>query len=141
MGKKNKIRAIAVCVFRHDDQILVNDGFDSAKQMAFCRPLGGGVDFGETSRDAVIREIKEELGVEMTAVTLLGILESIFEYEGANYHEIVFVYDARLVDESLYGQVLEGVEGKRTFKAQWRSLADLRAGNPRLVPEQLWDLL
>ena len=142
MGKKSRIRAIALCLLRHGDRILVSEGFDAVKQLAFCRPLGGGIDFGETSQAAVGREIREELGVEITAVTQLGILESIFEYEGSQHHEIVFVYDARLVDDSLYARgELEAIEGKDRFVARWRSLSELRSGNPRLVPEALWTLL
>lgn len=142
MGKKQRIRAIAICLLRHNDQILVSEGVDSAKGDLFCRPLGGGVDFGETSQAAVIREMREELGVEITDVTQLGIFESIFEYEGRLHHEIVFVYDARLVDSALYDRgELEAIEGEERFMARWRSLDELRSGKPRLVPEALWTLL
>ncbi len=142
MGKKPRIRAIAICVFRHGDRILVHEEMDSVKGSAFARPLGGGIDFGETSQDAVIREIREELGVEVTHARLLGIVENIFELEGKPGHEIVFVYDGRFMDESLYERdSLDGVEGKRKFKAVWRSLAELRSGSTRLVPPELWELL
>lgn len=30
------------------------------------RPLGGSVEFGETAKEAVIREFKEELGVDVS---------------------------------------------------------------------------
>ena len=142
MGKKPRIRAIAICVFRHGDRILVHEEMDSVKGSAFARPLGGGIDFGETSREAVIREVQEELGVEMTDARLLGIVENIFELEGKPGHEIVFVFDGRLVDESLYDrESLDGVEGKRKFKAVWRTLEELDAGATRLVPPELWELL
>jgi ADP-ribose pyrophosphatase YjhB (NUDIX family) len=115
---------------------------DSAKGSAFARPLGGGIDFGETSQDAIVREIKEELGTEMNDVRLLGIVENIFELEGKPGHEIVFVYDGHFGDESLYEREnLDVVEGKRKFKAVWRSLKELRSGSTRLVPPELWELL
>ena len=52
---------------------------DTVKGSAFARPLGGGIDFGETSQDAIVREIREELGAELTDARLLGIVENIFE--------------------------------------------------------------
>ena len=142
MGKKARIRSISICLLRRGEEILVHESYDSVKEEGFARPLGGGIDFGETSADAAIREIKEELGADITAVELLGIVENIFVYEGEPGHEIVFVYDGRFVDESLYErESLDGTEGKRQFKAVWRLPAALRTGPHRLVPEQLWDFL
>ncbi len=142
MGKKQRIRPISICLLRRDDQILVHESYDSVKQQGFGRPLGGGIDFGETSAEAAIREIKEELGVEITGVELLGIVENIFIYEGEPGHELVFVYDGRFVDETIYQrESLDGVEGQRQFKAVWRSLGDLRSGPHKLVPEEIWTLI
>ena len=116
MGKKPRIRPIAICLIRQGDRLLLHEGVDTAKGIRFGRPLGGGIDFGETSRAAAIREIREELGAEITDVELLGILESIYIYEGAPGHEIVFVYSGRFVDETLYDQPsLTATEGKRVF--------------------------
>ena len=142
MGKKARIRPISICLLRRGEEILVHESYDSVKERGFARPLGGGVDFGETSADAAIREIKEELGLDIAEVKLLGIVENIFIYEGEPGHEIVFVYDGRFVDEALYErESLDGVEGKRSFKAVWRSPEALRHGSHRLVPEEIWPLL
>lgn len=142
MGKKNRIRPISICLMRRGEEILVSEAYDSVKELGFARPLGGGIDFGETSEAAAIREIREELGFDITDVKLLGIVENIFVYEGEPGHEIVFVYDGRFVDESLYQrESLTAVEGKRPFTAVWRSLTALREGSHHLVPPQLWDLL
>ncbi|NJL86631.1 MAG: NUDIX hydrolase [Leptolyngbyaceae cyanobacterium SM1_1_3] len=139
---KPKIRPIAICLFRQGDRILVAEGYDAQTGKTFCRPLGGGIDFGETSQAAIAREVQEELGADITDSCLLGILESIFSYNGELLHEIVFVYDARFADSSWYEKpVLQVQEGKRQFKAHWRSLDDLQATNLQLVPEQLWTLL
>lgn len=142
MGKKQRIRPIALCLLRQGERILVHEGYDSVKPQAFARPLGGGIDFGETSRAAVIREIKEELGADITDVKLLGIVESIYHYQGEPGHELVFVYDGQFVDASLYQQdSLEVVEGERRFKAVWRSPQELEQAKILLVPEALIDLL
>jgi 8-oxo-dGTP pyrophosphatase MutT (NUDIX family) len=88
------LRAIAICVFRHQDHILVLDISDPATGERFYRPAGGGIEFGEHSLDALRREMREELGAEIHSPLLLGVLENIFYYNGQPGHEIVFVYDA-----------------------------------------------
>lgn len=138
MGKKPRIRPLSICLFRRGDRILVHEAADPVKGIRFARPLGGGIDFGEHSRDAVVREIREELGAEITNIDFVCMMESIYMYLGKPGHEIVFVYDARFVDESLYEQsALQVTEGKRSFKAKWRSLDELKADNILLVPEGL----
>jgi 8-oxo-dGTP pyrophosphatase MutT (NUDIX family) len=142
MGKKERIRPISICLMRRGEEILVGEAYDSVKGRGFARPLGGGIDFGETSAAAAIREIKEELGFDITEVRLLGIVENIFVLEGTPGHEIVFVYDGRFVDESLYQREhLDAVEGKQQFKAVWRSPEALRNGPCYLVPEEIWQFL
>ncbi len=142
MGKKERIRPISICLMRRGEEILVSEAYDSVKKRGFARPLGGGIDFGETSAQAAIREIKEELGVDITGVDLLGIVENIFVYEGTPGHEMVFVYDGQFVDQSLYDREgLTAVEGKRQFKAVWRSPQALRDGPCYLVPQEIWQFL
>lgn len=142
MSKKNKIRPIAICLFRHGDRILVVESTDRSTGQNFVRPAGGGIDFGETSLQAIAREIQEELDAEITQVRFLGVLESRFECHGEPGHEIVFVYDAVFADRRFYDQdEIPGQEGDDKFMAVWRSLGDLRTGRVRLVPEGLWTLL
>lgn len=142
MAKKRRIRPIALCVFRRGDQILVYRGFDAVAGVWFCRPLGGGIELGEHSRDTILREIREELGAVVTNLVPLGVVESIFMYLGKQRHEIVFVYDGQFEDASLYDrELLSVVEGDDCFEAQWRSLSDFQQGIERLVPEQLLEVL
>lgn len=56
---------------------------------------GGKVEFGETPVEALIREIKEELGVEVT----VGEVIDVFSYGvGADTHDVEIDYFATLVD-------------------------------------------
>ena len=141
---KTRIRPISVCLFHHENLILVSKGFDTVKQNYYYRPLGGGIEYGESSREAVVREIREELGVEIENVRLLGVLENIFIYEGQQGHEIVFVFDAEFVDKSLYQlDEIDGYEQEATisFKAKWYSLNENEKNGGRLVPEALEKML
>jgi NADH pyrophosphatase NudC (nudix superfamily) len=63
--KKKRIRPLAICVFRKDGRILVAEGYDPVKDHTFYRPLGGAIEFGETSRQTVSRELMEEIGAEV----------------------------------------------------------------------------
>jgi ADP-ribose pyrophosphatase YjhB (NUDIX family) len=139
-----RIRTIALCLFSHEGKILVSEELDTVKGSVYARPVGGGIEFGERSIEAIRREIQEELSQEIESIELVGVLENHFTLEGASGHEIVFVYDARFFDQSCYDKpYLDGVEHdvNAQFKALWRSPAELRAANIRLVPESLESLL
>lgn len=112
------------------------------KQQYFYRPLGGEVHPGETAKEALIREIHEELNQEISDLRLLGVLENLFVLEGVTGHEIVFVYDAKFIDDSIYEQAcLSGREDNgEVFEATWRSLNSFDSHH-RLVPESLSSLL
>jgi ADP-ribose pyrophosphatase YjhB (NUDIX family) len=141
---KERIRPIAICLFRYGQRVLVFEGYDAVKQDYYCRPLGGGIEFGEHSRDAVRREVREELGAEIERVELLCVLENIFVYEGKPGHEVVFVYDAEFTDKALYErEELQGyqVETETGFSARWLSLAEMKDRHIRLVPEGLTEFL
>jgi len=128
---RNQIRVLALCLLRQGNRILVRETQDPHDGRSFCRPLGGGVEFGETSHAAVRREIREELGVELAEVKLLGTLESLFSYAGRLGHEVVLVYAAEFADRQLYAEA---------FVATWRSLHSFDQACP-LVPEGLLDLI
>jgi 8-oxo-dGTP pyrophosphatase MutT (NUDIX family) len=140
--KPRGIRVIAICVFRREESILVFAGYDSVKETYYYRPLGGGVEPGETTREAVAREIAEELGLQIDALKLLGVLENIFVLDGQPKHEIVFVYDGRFVDATIYDrQELHGWEANgEPLRATWRRLDSFEERH-RLVPEGLESLL
>lgn len=136
------IRPIVLCLFSRDQRILINEAQDTARQLSYCRPLGGGIEFGENSVDALVREIREELNAEAVNLRLLGTLENIFVNNGVPGHEIVLIYDGEFADASLYEQPwLPGVESNGVaFQAQWRSLDDFSAELP-LYPVGLAALL
>jgi 8-oxo-dGTP pyrophosphatase MutT (NUDIX family) len=139
------IRPLAICVFSHQERILVAEGYDPVKGQLFYRPLGGGIEFGERSQEALVRELREELGAEVAGLRYLGTLENIFTFAGEVGHEIVLVYDGRLADEGYYTQ--ESVQGfevemSEPFTAVWKALAFFQGEDaPPLYPDGLLELL
>ena len=55
MGK-NRIRPIALGLIEHEGHVFVSPGQDPKTQVPFYRFQGGGIDFGEASQAALVRE-------------------------------------------------------------------------------------
>jgi 8-oxo-dGTP pyrophosphatase MutT (NUDIX family) len=146
MGKKKRIRPLAICVFCHNNRILVAEGYDSVKDQYFYRPLGGAIEFGEWSQDTICRELMEELNTEVVKESLkyLGALENIFHFDGTPSHEIILVYDGALKDPKLYDQasiIGSEVDMGKTFTALWKSIDDFGEGKAILYPTGLLEML
>ncbi len=139
----NQIRPIAIGVFRNQDRILVFEGYEKTRDEIFYRPLGGGIEFGERSEDALRRELMEEINADVGEVRCLGVLENIYRFNNNPYHEIVIVYDGELVDSGLYEQaVMEGQEANGVgIRVMWKALDEFRSGKLILYPPGLLDLL
>lgn len=133
-----KIRNLALCLIQRDEEILVLEGFDILTKELFYRPLGGGIEFGETAEKAALRELKEEVGAEIKDISYLASFESIFSYNGAPGHEIIFLLSASFKDKSFYlTETIEGKEGGDAFVAKWVGIREFLVGNKTLYPDGL----
>ncbi|KOP79925.1 NUDIX domain-containing protein [Cytobacillus solani] len=141
--KKGIIRPLVICIFQKDDSILVAEGYDSVKGDYYYRPIGGGIEYGEKSAEALIREVQEEIETDIFNLKYLGTLENIFTFNGEVGHEIVQVYDASFVDISFYTEELfEGKEDDgKIFKIMRLPISKFQNGELRLVPDGLLDLI
>ena len=135
-------RPVAVALISRGDDVLVFDVPDAVKGVVGWRLPGGTIEFGERGGDTVIREIREELGVEVVEPAYLGTVENIFTYLGAAGHELVRVYAARFADQRLYERDrFDCVEANGTrFTCIWKPIADFRGGVP-LYPDGLLELI
>jgi ADP-ribose pyrophosphatase YjhB (NUDIX family) len=135
---------MAVIQRRRDGALLVSEEA-APSGVLFHRPLGGHVEFGEYALETVHREFREEIGQELTGVRLAGVLENIFEWDGATQHEIVFIFTAALTDEAAYEIPEQAIRDARDkTRVIWRppdivspplypvGVADLAAG---AIPE------
>lgn len=139
----NDIQPKALCVVRDRGEILVREYHDETADERFCRPLGGTIEFGEYSDEAVVREFREELDAELVAVRRLGSIENVFEFRGEPGHEFVVVYDGRFADETLYERdAISAYEPAfdTEFEAIWKPLSAFE-GEETLYPAGLLDLL
>lgn len=93
---------------------------------------GGHIEFGETGRVALVREIKEELGVDSSTGAFLGALENSFLQHGKPHAEINLIYELKLAD----GVEVEWVKSQEDWiEFIWQDLDDLDSVN--LLPEPL----
>ena len=139
-AKSSGLRVKALGLHWRAGKILVFDVHDERGALKGVRPLGGGVEFGETSRAAVAREFQEELQVAVTVLSGPLVLENLFVDRGEPRHEILFLYDVAFPTGAF-----EGEEEIRFLEsdgapcvARWRAPEDLDApGAPALYPAGL----
>ncbi len=136
-------RPLAICIFRKEDQVFVGELYDASKDEVFYRPLGGTIEFGEPAREAVKRELQEEIAAEVINLRYLGALENLFTHEGAFGHEIVLVYEGDFADKAFYEAetVPAQEEDGMTFTACWKPLQEFREGKAPLYPDGLLRLI
>jgi ADP-ribose pyrophosphatase YjhB (NUDIX family) len=130
-------------VFRHGEQILTICGQDPGKPEPHYGVPGGGVEFGETSEQALRREMREELGAEIAALKLCAVAEEVYQVQGQTHHEIVFLYEGCFVDPCFYARpVIPYVEGPEPrAEATWMPVSVFLSGEKRLLPERLIGIL
>ena len=117
--------------------VCVRDG-----RILLCRAKGGSttylpgghIEFGETGRKALVREMAEETGLEVETGRFMGVVENSFLQHGKPHAEINLVYEMTLVDadaavsakedwiEFLWCPLSE-LEGARLLPADFNALA------------------
>ncbi|MBC6431790.1 NUDIX hydrolase [Nostoc sp. HG1] len=143
MNKAGEIRVIALGLIRDGERIFLSEGYDPVKQETFYRALGGGVEFGETSLDALQREFQEEIQADLTNIKYLGCIENLFTFNGRQGHEIIQLYQCDFVDSKFYQLESLVFSESQTHKhrALWMDISRFKSGEFRLVPEVFFDYL
>ena len=114
------VRATALIV--QNGKLLVTKGKDK------YYTIGGAIQVNERTEEAVVREVKEELGVKAEARQLAFVVENRFEQESVYYHNIEFHYLVDLLEDA----PLTMQEDEKTQPCEWIDLDQLQ--NIQLVP-------
>nr|WP_318540052.1 NUDIX hydrolase [Terribacillus saccharophilus] len=111
-----------------DNHVLLH----KSKKDPFWTLIGGRIQLGEDSAQAVEREFQEELDIPVKAERLLCSVENFFTYKGRPYHEYSFIYVVQDVENRLHGteEVISPEGGE--FHYEWISLE--RIGEISLKP-------
>jgi 8-oxo-dGTP pyrophosphatase MutT (NUDIX family) len=118
--------------------------FEDDDGSVFYRPPGGGVEFGETTAEAVVREYEEELGATVTVEGFVGVVENRFEFCGDRNHELCFAVEVSFLDDERYAATsMRGVEHDSdvTYDTEWATLEDLETRPEPSYPAGLREFL
>ncbi len=113
MSQPRPIVAVGAVVVDHDRLLLVRRGRGPAAG-AWSVP-GGRVDAGETLAEAVIRELREETGVEGVCGPLLGWVERFADDE----HFVILDFEVTIVGDD------QPTAGDDAAEAAWVELHDV----------------
>ncbi len=107
-------------ILMRDGKVLIHRGI---KDDFYALP-GGRVEMTEDTETTLIREMKEELDIEVTINRLLWVCESFFDHGGKRYHEICFYYLMEHEEESsIYdNEVFHTIEENREYEFKWVSI-------------------
>ena len=83
--------------------------------------IGGAIAVNEVAADAVVREVKEELGVDSCVNQLAFVVENQFTQEGIHFHNIEFHFVVDLIGE----MPDEMIEGKLKQPCEWIEIDNL----------------
>ena len=83
------------CIIWKNNKILLH----RKKKDFFWNFIGGRVRIGESTNDALKREIREELGCKCEINKMVRVCENFFEFNNQRYHEILMIFKGELLDE------------------------------------------
>ncbi|EIM07084.1 NUDIX hydrolase [Planococcus antarcticus DSM 14505] len=63
--------------------------------------MGGTIELGEPSANALKREFKEEIGADIQIVRSLNVLENIYALKEQTFHEITLIYEVEFEERHL----------------------------------------
>lgn len=86
-------------VVRRQEQVLLVQRARPPFEGYYTLP-GGGVELGETVEEALVREVREETGLQVRVTRFLGYVNAIERDQGhrVRWHYVIFYFEAELVD-------------------------------------------
>lgn len=134
-GIKFNVRVGLLIKRRSDILIECNSDYD------FVVLPGGRVKTLESSKDALIREINEEMKIDLTNYNLefICIDENFFELDNIKYHELYFIYKIELDENNDdFKDGMINYDSKVNYY-KWINILDLKEVN--LLPKSLISII
>ena len=83
-------------------RVLVEKNLDARE--GYVSFQGGSIKHGETSEECVIRELNEEIAVQVTNLKFRFVVENFIPFKGEYIHGIEMYYELTLLDEYVESQ-------------------------------------
>ena len=109
-------------VIRNGDKVL----FQKRKNDKYYALPGGKIEVLETVKDALKRELIEELGIEVEVKDIVSVVENFFEFNNEKVHQYIFSYEVKLLDDK-YNNLdeFEGIETLKEVIFKWFDIDEL----------------
>lgn len=107
--------------------IIENEKILLSKQWDGYDFPGGGIELGEATEDALIREVKEETGLSVKMGKILHAEHSFFKlpFHGNYVHSIHLYYECKTISGKLSTNFLDDNERKYAQMPEWLALGEL----------------
>jgi len=115
----------AAAIIEHRQKILLV----TVPNIDFWFMPGGRVQSGESTVAALLREMREELGLRVSVGSLRWVIENFFTMKGSNLHELGFYFSVTLPprpDDVLLDSFYRPVEEEELY-FQWFSLVEIQS--------------
>lgn len=102
---------------------------------------GGGIDFGEDLKTALIREVKEEVSLDIKIDKIVGAWDFVINKlehhhpEKSGVHIVCIGYQCSLISEPIIDMTHNPVQ-EDIFKAEWYTKKELLANDGKLLRHQ-----
>lgn len=123
--RRFNLRAVGVILDGDGRRVLIH----RASHEDFWTLPGGRVEMGESAAEALVREMREELGVHVEVGRLLWVVEGFMEFLERRWHEVSFYFlatlpaDCPLYDKERWSGWEEGIE-ETLMPKQLRGVTD-----------------
>ena len=137
-GLKFNVRSSCIIKDKNHKQVLLSDMRGVKTHKAYILP-GGRLDVLENSKEAIIREIQEELGVDINPV--LVSVEEIIE-KSTNFHMLEFIYYAEIDNFSLIKTLDDGWDKFKIVDLNEIDNYDIRPKTVKeLIKQEKYDII
>lgn len=113
---------VAILPYNNNNQVLLQ----KVENEEYLSLIGGRVKLGESTINALIREVQEELGfrINQKKLNLVYICENFFRIKDKDIHELLFIYKYNLDSNISYR-----ITDKENVVAEWYEIENLKNFN------------
>jgi 8-oxo-dGTP pyrophosphatase MutT (NUDIX family) len=124
-GEQGVLNIRVAAIIEDNGRFLISQWDDGKESL-----VGGRVKLGESTEQALIREILEETGMRVQQATLRAVVENFFVADSFKVHELLFIYS---VDAT--GSLDEGAIDFESQQITWISEEELHRLTPRVIAQ------